>query len=144
MNDLLQAVGHGRLTGLPLEPRTGQSLLQAMRRGMSSYGYGGMTGRMSMMGSEDMANMYKVGLNTSRLLLSLGDVVIGWLLLRQAEVALAALTAGPGSERDKDFYTGKVAAAKFFAQTRLPLLHGERVIVEGTNLEIMEIPESAF
>lgn len=87
--------------------------------------------------------MYKVGLNTSRLLLALGDVVIGWLLLRQAEVALDALTAG-ASDKDKDFYEGKVVAAKFFAQTRLPLLAAERVVVEGANLEIMELPESAF
>jgi alkylation response protein AidB-like acyl-CoA dehydrogenase len=93
--------------------------------------------------AEDMTNLYKVGLNTSRLLLALGDVVVGWLLLRQADVALAALTAGP-SPRDQDFYTGKVAAAKFFAQTRLPLLTAERAVVDGTNLEIMEIPESAF
>src|SRR3954469_14913177 len=94
--------------------------------------------------TDDMANMYKVGLNTTRLLLCLGDVVIGWLLLRQAEVALAALTVGPASDRDKDFYQGKVVAAKFFAQTRLPLLHGERVVLEGTNLELMEMPEAGF
>ncbi|HVW80013.1 MAG TPA: acyl-CoA dehydrogenase [Mycobacteriales bacterium] len=92
---------------------------------------------------EDQPSMYKVGLNTTRLLLSLGDVVIGWLLLRQAEVALNALTAGADG-RDKDFYEGKVVAAKFFAQTRLPLLAAERVVVEGANLEIMELPESAF
>jgi alkylation response protein AidB-like acyl-CoA dehydrogenase len=92
---------------------------------------------------EDQPSMYKVGLNTSRLLLALGDVVIGWLLLRQAEVALDALTAG-ASDKDKDFYEGKVVAAKFFAQTRLPLLAAERVVVEGANLEIMELPESAF
>jgi alkylation response protein AidB-like acyl-CoA dehydrogenase len=91
----------------------------------------------------DVTNLYKVGLNTSRLLLALGDLVVGWLLLRQADVALAALTAG-ASGRDHDFYTGKVAAAKFFAQTRLPLLTAERAVVDGTNLEIMEIPESAF
>jgi alkylation response protein AidB-like acyl-CoA dehydrogenase len=94
--------------------------------------------------AEDMASMYKVGLNTTRLLLALGDVVIGWLLLRHAEVALNALTAGPKSDADQAFYEGKVAAAKFFAQTRLPLLAAERVVVEGTNLEIMDLPEAAF
>ena len=70
--------------------------------------------------TDDATNLYKVGLNTTRLLLSLGDLVVGWLLLRQAEVALNALAAGPATPRDKDFYEGKVAAAKFFAQTRLP------------------------
>jgi alkylation response protein AidB-like acyl-CoA dehydrogenase len=96
-----------------------------------------------MASAEDSQSMYKIGLNTSRLLLALGDVVVGWLLLRQAEVALGALTAGD-TGRDKDFYEGKVVAAKFFAQTRLPLLAAERVVVEGANLEIMELQESAF
>src|SRR3954462_4602930 len=39
----------------------------------------------------DLRNIYKVGLNTTRLLMVLGDVVCGWLLLRQAEVALDKL-----------------------------------------------------
>ena len=38
----------------------------------------------------DVRNIYKVGLNTTRLLMALGDVVCAWLLLRQAEVALRA------------------------------------------------------
>src|SRR3954453_14852308 len=92
---------------------------------------------------EDVRNIYKVGLNTSRLLLSLGDLVVGWLLLRQAEVALLKLTEG-AIDRDKSFYEGKVVAAKFFAQSRLPLLAGERVVVEGSNLELMDLDESAF
>ena len=40
----------------------------------------------------DIRNIYKVGLNTSRLLMVLGDVVCAWLLLRQAEVALSKLS----------------------------------------------------
>jgi Acetyl-CoA dehydrogenase C-terminal like/Acyl-CoA dehydrogenase, C-terminal domain len=92
---------------------------------------------------EDVRNLYKAGLNTTRFLLSLGDLVVGWLLLRQAEVALTALTGGP-TPRDTAFYEGKVAAAKFFAQTRLPMLSAERVVVEGTNLELMQLDEGAF
>src|SRR3954467_6501781 len=49
---------------------------------------------------EDIRNIYLVGLNTSRLLLSLGDLVVGWLLLQQAEVALLKLTEGT-ADRDK-------------------------------------------
>ncbi len=93
--------------------------------------------------TEQPTEVYGVGLNADRLLMALGDLVIGWLLLRQAEIALAALTAG-ASERDKPFYEGKVAAATFFAQTRLPLLSAERVIAENRSLEIMELPEAAF
>jgi alkylation response protein AidB-like acyl-CoA dehydrogenase len=39
--------------------------------------------------------IYRVGLNTTRLLLALGDLVIGWLLGRQAELALAWTRQGP-------------------------------------------------
>src|SRR3954469_18623919 len=92
---------------------------------------------------DDVRNVYKVGLNTTRLLLSLGDLVVGWLLLRQAEIALLKLTEG-AADRDKPFYEGKVVAAKFFAQTRFPLLGGERVVVEGSNLELMDLDETAF
>ena len=67
----------------------------------------------------DVRNIYKVGLNTSRLLMALGDVVCAWLLLRGADVALAKL-AGDVSGKDQAFYEGKVAAAQFFAQNMLP------------------------
>jgi alkylation response protein AidB-like acyl-CoA dehydrogenase len=94
--------------------------------------------------ADEPANLYKVGLNTSRLLQCLGDLVVGWLLLRQAQIALDALLAGPVSTGDTHFYEGKVAAARFFAQTRLPLLAAERSVATGTNLEIMELAEGAF
>ena len=38
--------------------------------------------------------IYRVGLNTTRLLLALGDLIVGWLLARQAEVAQARLDEG--------------------------------------------------
>jgi alkylation response protein AidB-like acyl-CoA dehydrogenase len=97
------------------------------------------------MGGE-LRNVYKVGLNTSRLLLAAGDLVVGWLLLREAEVAHESLTSRGDaiSAKDRDFYTGKVAAARFFARTVLPRLAAERAIVEGTDASIMDVPESAF
>ena len=91
----------------------------------------------------DITNIYKVGQNTSRLLLGAGDLVVGWLLLRQAAVATEALEAG-AEGKDKDFYTGKIAAASFFAKNVLPLLAGERAIAEATDNTLMDVPESAF
>ena len=91
----------------------------------------------------DPRNVYKVGLNTSRLLMALGDVVIAWLLLRGAEVALDRLN-GEVSDADKAFYEGKVASAKWFCATVLPKLTAERKIAERTTLDVMELPESAF
>jgi len=91
----------------------------------------------------DIKNIYKVGLNTTRLVYVLGDVVVAWLLLRGAEVSLAALDAG-ATGADKDFYEGKVAAASFFARNVLPKLAGERVIAENIDDSIMSLSEAAF
>jgi alkylation response protein AidB-like acyl-CoA dehydrogenase len=92
---------------------------------------------------EDMTSLYKVAQNTSRLLLAAGDLITGWLLVRQSEVALAALS-GEVSEKDRFFYEGKLAATRFFATQVLPRLSSERAIVENTDNALMEIDESAF
>jgi alkylation response protein AidB-like acyl-CoA dehydrogenase len=91
---------------------------------------------------EEPRNVYKVGLNTTRVLMALGDLVIGWLLLRQAAVATEKLAGA--SPRDKAFYDGKVAAGKWFAANVLPELAGKRAIAEATDLSLMELDEAAF
>ena len=70
----------------------------------------------------------------------------GWLLARQAEVALARLDELEVSDtsKDRDFYTGKLAAARFFTASILPRLSADRRITEDTTLDVMEIPEAAF
>jgi hypothetical protein len=93
---------------------------------------------------EQAPQIYRVGLNTTRLLLALGDLVVGWLLGRQAEVALARLDDGNLSANDVAFYQGKVAVAGFFTATVLPRLGAEREIAEATTLDPMELPEEAF
>jgi alkylation response protein AidB-like acyl-CoA dehydrogenase len=92
---------------------------------------------------EQPREIYRTGLNTTRLLLALGDLIIGWLLARQAEVALAALDEGAQGP-DRAFYQGKLGVAGFFAATVLPRLAVEREIAEATSLDIMDLPEEAF
>jgi len=104
---------------------------------------GSMFGHLTS-AQEDVRNMYKVGQNTTRLLMSLGDLVIGWLLLRGAAVANAALDAGVADARDRAFYEGKLAAARFFATTVLPELSARRVVAESTDNALMDLPETAF
>ena len=96
----------------------------------------------AMASQEKSDEIYKVGLSTSRALMAVGDVIITWLLLRQADIAAEKLAAGAG--KDTDFYTGKIASAKFFVATVLPHISADRKIVEATDSTIMEIPESAF
>jgi hypothetical protein len=92
---------------------------------------------------ENPRDIYLVGQNTVRLLLSVGDLLIGWLLLRQAQVALAALDGHP-SAKDTAFYQGKLAVASFFAHTVLPELSARRTVVEGTDNSLMDLDEAAF
>jgi alkylation response protein AidB-like acyl-CoA dehydrogenase len=88
-------------------------------------------------------NVYKVGLNTTRLLMALGDVICAWLLLRGAEVALDRLNADL-TPAEKSFYEGKVGSGRWFARTVLPKLAAELAIAEGVDLAIMDLDEAAF
>jgi alkylation response protein AidB-like acyl-CoA dehydrogenase len=90
------------------------------------------------------AEVYKVGLNTTRLLMALGDLVIGWLLLTHAEIAQRELDQIAADAKDRDFYAGKLAAARFFAATVLPRLAAERQVIEETTGDLMDLPEAAF
>jgi len=94
--------------------------------------------------AEQPSEIYRVGLNTTRLLLALGDLIIGWLLARQAEIAVSRLDEAGLSPADQAFYEGKIAAARFFAATVLPRLAVEREIAETTTTDLMDLPEAAF
>ena len=96
----------------------------------------------AMSSQESAPEIYKVGLNTSRVLMAVGDIITSWLLLRQADIAADRLPSA--SAKDADFYTGKIASAKFFVTNYLPHITADRKIVEGTDGSIMEISENAF
>ncbi|MFI6347610.1 acyl-CoA dehydrogenase [Streptomyces sp. NPDC050560] len=91
---------------------------------------------------QDVRNIYKVGLNTTRLLMASGDVVVGYLLLRGAAVATEKLQTA--AAKDVAFYQGKIAAAKFFAATVLPGVATERLIADGVDLGLMDLDEASF
>lgn len=91
---------------------------------------------------EDVKNIYKVGLNTTRLLMASGDVVVGYLLLKSAAVAAEKLPSA--SAKDVAFYTGKIAAAKFFAANVLPGVGTARALAETVDNSLMELDEAAF
>jgi hypothetical protein len=93
-------------------------------------------------GARDHAEeVYKIGQNTTRLLMSVGDLLVGYLLTRQAAVARAALAAG---SHETDFYTGKLAVARFFTATVLPELTARRAVLERTDNALMEIGTEVF
>jgi alkylation response protein AidB-like acyl-CoA dehydrogenase len=87
--------------------------------------------------------LYRVGLESVPFLLAVGDLLIGWLLLRQAEIALAALDRDLPAT-DRAFYNGKVAAANFFVKNVLPRLTADRGIAANVDLAVMDLREEAF
>lgn len=101
---------------------------------------GALVGR-AIASLQNEEEIYKVGLHTTRALMAVGDVITAWLLLRQADIATEKL---PSSTKDRDFYVGKIAAAKFFVNNYLPHISADRAIVEAAESSIMEIPEGAF
>jgi alkylation response protein AidB-like acyl-CoA dehydrogenase len=117
----------------------------AVQKGLEDLG--GIVGAMYtqlMSAQEDVRNVYQVGQNTTRLLLSAGDLMVGYLLLRQAAVALTKLDSNDLSAADRAFYEGKPAVARFFAMTTLPELSARRAVAESVDNSLMDLPESAF
>jgi hypothetical protein len=117
----------------------------ALRRALEDFG--GMVAAMLdqlVSAQEDVRNVYKVGQNTTRLLLAAGDVMVGYLLLRQAAVALARLDLNGVPIADRSFYEGKPAVARFFALTVLPELTARRLVIESTDNALMDVPEQSF
>ncbi|GMV43090.1 MAG: acyl-CoA dehydrogenase [Myxococcales bacterium] len=87
-------------------------------------------------------SVYHVGFQGNRILLGLADLVVGWLLVRHAEVA-EKRRAG-ASATDAAFYEGRIASARWWCANVLPGLTLTRKLVEGSTLELMSLPDEAY
>jgi len=95
-----------------------------------------------MASAQDRPQIYKAGLHLNELLESLSEVVVGWLLLRHAELATAALPDATGD--DRAFYEGKIASARFFSRHALPQASLRRQRTEAEDGWLMEMADEAF
>ena len=90
-------------------------------------------------------NIYKVGQNTTRLLLACTDLLVGWLLLRQAEVATAALArdgvVGQGPRRSTRARSPRPGSSPRRCCPRSP---PSAPTAEATDNALMDLDESAF
>jgi alkylation response protein AidB-like acyl-CoA dehydrogenase len=126
--------GNGRLKAERALLATALEDVQGMAASLTGY---------LMAAQENPAELYKVGLGSVRFLMSVGDLVIGWLLQEHAAVAIDALDKGANGD-DRAFYEGKVAVASFFAKNFLPQLTSTRGIVENLDNDVMELDEASF
>jgi hypothetical protein len=102
-----------------------------------------MTGALTtylLAAEHNPTELYKVGLVSVAFLHAVGDTLIAWRLLVQADIAATALDAGA----DDSFYRGKLAAASFFAKTILPAISATRAVVENVDTDLMDIADDAF
>jgi alkylation response protein AidB-like acyl-CoA dehydrogenase len=90
-------------------------------------------------------SVYRVGLNTTRFLNVYGNVIVGWLLLVQRDIALRKLgNRDTLSGKDVAFYEGKVVTAEWFAENVLPTTGSDYLAAVGTSLTIMSLPVESF
>ena len=102
-----------------------------------------MTGTLTtylLAAERNPTELYKIGLVSVAYLHAIGDLLVAWRLLVQADIAAAALDAGA----DDSFYRGKLAAASFFAKTILPAISTTRVLVENVDTDLMDVDDDAF
>ena len=96
----------------------------------------------SVASMQEPTELYKVGFRTNELLESLAEVIMAWLLLEHAEVAQAKLPDATGA--DVDFYTGKVASARFFVREALPKVAVRTAGAAAEDAWLMDLPDEAF
>jgi acyl-CoA dehydrogenase len=70
-----------------------------------------------------------------------GTVAGGWQLARSALVAKRRLDEGSA---DFDFYRGKIATARFFAEHLLPLAHAYRQAIVNGSASVLALEEAQF
>jgi len=102
-----------------------------------------MTGTLTtylLAAERNPTELYKIGLVSVAFLHAVGDLLVAWRLLVQADIAAAALDAGANDS----FYRGKLAAASFFAKTILPATSATRVLVENVDTDLMDVDDDAF
>ncbi len=131
-----ELAGHAELA--IVAERLGDGLAEVRRAVATLRGWAGQAGEVP-------DGTYRVGLQTTRLLMMLGELILGWLLSRQALVATARLEETSLDDAARAFYTGKVAVSRYFATERLATLRMERELLESaTTVELMAVPDQAF
>lgn len=94
-------------------------------------------------GSEPQ-RLYVAGLHATALLFSWSEVVIGWLLLRQATVAHQAAGRAGLSSADQAFYAGKLTTAAWFAHHVLPKVELRATTAAGDDGALMRLDDDAW
>ena len=88
-----------------------------------------------------MANPNHLGAGAHHYMHIMGVVTLGFMWLKQAQVAKAALAGNPD---DAAFYEAKLTSAAYFAERYLPDAGALRRKLEAGSDNMMALPEEAF
>ena len=80
--------------------------------------------------------------NASVYLEMMGHIVVAWMWLRQARIALAALQAADATERD--FYQGKLQACAYFFRWELPKTQPQKNLLNAMDRSCFEMQSAWF
>ncbi len=122
------------IEGLPAELSVEKAAMQAAVGDVQAI-MGVMMGKLGQ-------SIYHVGLQGNRILSALAELVIGWRLCVNAQVAVKKAPGAKGD--DVAFYRGKLAAARYYAKTVLPGISLTRRLIEAGDLDLMELPDDAW
>lgn len=96
------------------------------------------------LGKNAMSLQYKTAFAHSLPFLeTVGDVIMGWMLLWRASTASAQLANG-AKKKDVVFYQGQVKTAEFFINTLIPVTLGKLDAIQGFSNAAIEIDDAAF
>jgi alkylation response protein AidB-like acyl-CoA dehydrogenase len=73
---------------------------------------------------------------------AMGDVVMGWMHLWRAVVALPKIESA--RKKEKAFYTGQVKTATFFINTILPVTMGKLEVIAAGDASAIDIPDNGY
>jgi len=89
-------------------------------------------------------SLYHIGLHGNNILFSLGEIVIGWLLLKQGEIAIKKLKKDDLSQKNKFFYKGKISSISFYYAQIMPEIFKREKIISNDIMNLMDIDDLEF
>ncbi|MGO9709820.1 MAG: acyl-CoA dehydrogenase [Polyangiaceae bacterium] len=89
-------------------------------------------------------NIAMVPLYANRFLEMMSETAVAWMLLEGAAIAHEKLGKLAATDTDHAFYTGKVAAALYYARTVLPGVEQKAASMGDEDRSPLDVPEAAF
>jgi hypothetical protein len=89
-------------------------------------------------------NLPMVPLTANRFLEMMAEFTVAWMLLEGATIADEKRKNVAPDHPDWFFYTGKVAAAQYYARNVLPGVQEKARLLEEEDRSALDIPDAAF